>query len=81
MGEKFAFGTAIGEAQAPLKAAWGMTGAPIAAEALRAQGASRVLLGIAGEGRPLYGIMNRINPRWDDILKKVKETGGLRIEH
>jgi len=29
MGQKFDFGTAIGEAQAPMKAAWGATGAPI----------------------------------------------------
>lgn len=29
MGEKFSFGTAIGEAVGPLKAGWGMTGAPV----------------------------------------------------
>jgi len=29
MGEKFSFGTAIGEAMGPLKAGWGMTGAPL----------------------------------------------------
>ncbi|PIR72901.1 MAG: hypothetical protein COV26_01435 [Candidatus Nealsonbacteria bacterium CG10_big_fil_rev_8_21_14_0_10_36_23] len=46
MGEKFSFGTAIGEAQAPLQAVWRATGAPVAAYAGR-NISSSVLMGLS----------------------------------
>jgi hypothetical protein len=66
MGEKFAFGSAIGEAVAPLQKVWGSTGAPIVGSYQQAIGRERVA-SFQERIRPLVRGNQRI-PGW---LKKV----------
>ncbi len=71
-GQPFAYGTAIGEAFAPAKMAWGMTGAPVVG-AWREYGGRQMLSGILGAVKRAPGLPQGIRDSAGNILQGMKK--------
>jgi len=76
-GKPFAYGTAIGEALAPVGFAYKASGGEMATQMVREMGAAAALYKYAGKRGPLYKVMKTINPNWDAALGRIERTGGM----
>ena len=78
MGEKFAFGTAIGEARGALDFAYKRSGAQYGADMVSQMGTAGMLWRLAGaRNAPLKPLMRKINPNWDKAVERLQSTGGM----